>query len=131
MGMITTIKQAFRYSVVGLSNTLLTLLIIWIMMKVFRCSDVLSNVIGYVMGVVNSFVWNKQWTFKSSDKWLDSAIRFGIVFGVCYLLQLFLLIFLKRHLKIDSYYIQIIAMAFYTVVNFAMNKYFTFRDRKE
>lgn len=83
-----TVRQAIKYGIVGVSNTLITAVVIWILMKVAHCSDVLSNVVGYIAGVVNSFVWNKQWTFQSHAGWVKSAVRFGLVFGICYLLQL-------------------------------------------
>ncbi|MDL2244001.1 GtrA family protein [Parabacteroides sp. OttesenSCG-928-J18] len=123
-----TIKQALKYGVVGVSNTLITAVVIWVMMKVFGISDVVSNITGYVAGVLNSFILNKQWTFRSTQGWLVSAVRFGAVFGVCYLLQLGLLLYLNRTLTIDPYYNQLIAMVFYTVINFIMNKYITFKS---
>lgn len=122
------VKQAVKYGIVGASNTVITAVVIWIMMKLLGYSDVISNVVGYVAGVLNSFLWNKQWTFRSSSGWIGSAIRFGIAFGVCYLLQLGLLVYvLNPYLLIDSYYNQLIAMAFYTVINFVMNKFYTFK----
>ncbi|MDD4514611.1 GtrA family protein [Massilibacteroides sp.] len=122
------INQAIKYGLVGVGNTLITAAVIWVMMKIFGVSDVISNIVGYVAGLINSFVWNKQWTFKSSASWSSSALRFGIVFAVCYLLQLGLLLYLNANLTIDSYYNQLIAMAFYTVINFVMNKFYTFKS---
>ena len=75
-----TLKQAIRYGVVGLSNTLITAVVIWVMMKMAGCSDVVSNIIGYTAGVLNSFVWNKRWTFKSSVGWTQGAINRTIYF---------------------------------------------------
>ena len=54
-----TIKQAIKYGVVGLSNTLITMIVIWVMMKLFGCREGLSNLTGYVAGILNSFIWNK------------------------------------------------------------------------
>lgn len=122
-----TVKQAIKYGIVGLGNTLITAGVIWVMMKLLGCSDITSNVAGYVAGVLNSFVWNKQWTFQSSAGWTSSAIRFGVVFGICYLLQLGVLMVLNKHLPIDPYYNQLIAMVFYTAINFIMNKLYTFK----
>lgn len=126
-----TVKQAFKYGVVGISNTVITALVIWVMMKLFGFSDVVSNVVGYIAGVLNSFILNKQWTFKSSAGWAGSALRFGLVFAICYLLQLGVLLYLNKTLTIDPYYNQLIAMAFYTVINFVMNKFFTFHKSYE
>ncbi|MDH6533438.1 GtrA family protein [Parabacteroides sp. 52] len=123
-----TVKQAIKYGIVGISNTLITAVVIWIMMKMCGISDVISNATGYVAGVLNSFIWNKQWTFQSSAGWVSSGIRFGAVFGVCYLLQLILVLSLNKQLNIDPYYNQLIGMAFYTVINFVMNKYITFKS---
>ena len=123
-----TVVQAVKYGVVGASNTLITAIVIWVMMKGFGFSDVVSNITGYIAGVLNSFIWNKQWTFQSAAGWLSSALRFGLVFGVCYLFQLGLLIYvLTPYLEIDPYYNQLIAMLFYTVINFVMNKFYTFK----
>lgn len=125
------IKQAIKYGIVGVSNTLITAVVIWIMMKVFGCSLVLSNAVGYIAGVLNSFVLNKQWTFKKSGNWGSSAIRFGIAFGICYLSQLLLVMYLDKTLTIDPYYSQLIGMVFYTIINFLMNKYYTFKEVKK
>ncbi|MCD7978405.1 MAG: GtrA family protein [Tannerellaceae bacterium] len=123
-----TVKQAIKYGIVGVGNTLITAVVIWVMMKVFGFSAVVSNATGYVAGVLNSFIWNKQWTFHSSAGWGRSAIRFGAVFGICYLLQLGLVMYLDANLSIDPYYNQLIGMGFYTVINFIMNKFYTFKS---
>lgn len=123
-----TVKQAIKYGIVGVSNTLITMAVIWVMMKLLGYSDVTSNAVGYIAGVVNSFIWNKQWTFKSKGRWVSSAVRFGIVFGICYFLQLGLVVLLlNKYLPIDPYYNHLIGMVFYTAINFLMNKYFTFK----
>lgn len=122
------VKQAIKYGIVGLINTLITAVVIWVMMKCLGYSDIVSNVVGYAAGLLNSFVWNRQWTFHSTSGWWSSAIRFFVAFAVCYLMQLGVLMYLNTHLTIDSYYNQLIAMAFYTVVNFIMNKFYTFKQ---
>jgi putative flippase GtrA len=127
---VKIVEQAIKYGLVGVGNTLLSLAVIWVMMKPLGYGAVSSNITGYAVGVLNSFVWNKRWTFRSQATWLGSALRFGLVFGVCYALQLGLLLYLDKRLAIDKYYNQIIAMAFYTVINFLLNKYFTFREQK-
>lgn len=122
------VRQAIRYGIVGVINTLITAAVIWIMMKWLGCSDIVSNVIGYGAGLLNSFVWNRQWTFQSNAGWWSCGLRFGIVFAVCYLLQLGTLLYLNKHLTIDPYYNQLIAMGFYTIINFVMNKFYTFKE---
>jgi putative flippase GtrA len=124
-----TIKQFFKYGLVGISNTLITAAVIWIMMELLKYSSNVSNITGYLAGFINSFIWNKQWTFKSSDSWGASAVRFSAVFGICYLLQFGLLNYLDRHLLINPFYNQLLAMAFFTAINFPMNKFLTFKEQ--
>ncbi|MCD8042492.1 MAG: GtrA family protein [Tannerellaceae bacterium] len=70
----------------------------------------------------------EQLTFHSSRGWWCSAVRFGVVFVVCYLLQFCLLLTLKKNFPgVDSYYFHLTGMVFYTIINFFINKYYTFR----
>ena len=123
-----TVKQAIKYGIVGVGNTVITALVIWGMMKLFGRREGLSNLTGYVAGLLNSFIWNKQWTFKgSSTGWTTPAIRFGIAFAVCYVLQYGLVLLLNSQLMIDHYYNHLIGMVFYTAINFLINKFYTFK----
>jgi len=137
-------EQAFKFGIVGLGNTLLTLLIIWIMKELLGCSDILSNITGYAIGIVSSFIFNKQWTFKSTISWKKSALRFFLVCAICWVIQWAVVVILNNFcpdnpplytffkpvlevFKISaSYYIHIFAMVFYTLFNFIINKFYTF-----
>ena len=138
-------RQAVKFGIVGVVNTIITLVIIWVMSKKMGCSEALSNFVGYFIGLLNSFFLNRKWTFDSKGNIFGGAIRFFLVFAVCYMLQLGILLYLNRScpddpplytflepilstIKIDAlFYIQIIAMVVYTVLNFLFNKYFTFK----
>ena len=140
------IRQAVKFGIVGVINTLLSLAIIWILTKKIGCSEVLSNFVGYFVGLINSFFLNRKWTFGSKGNMLGGAVRFFIVFVICYLLQLGVLLYLNktcpddpplyavfepalRIFNIDTlFYIQIMSMVVYTVVNFLINKYYTFKN---
>lgn len=146
------IVQALKYGVVGVMNTLITAVAIWIMMHfVFGIkgdSDAstlavsISNVVGYVLGLINSFFWNRSWTFKSKKKWRTDLWKFIVSFLICFLPQLLLVNLLNTYVNLSSiqftllgreflmsfaYVCQLIGIVFYTVMNFLCNKYFTFR----
>lgn len=125
---VKTIKQALKFGIVGIGNTCITAFVIWVMLKLAGCSDFVSNIAGYGVGVLNSFIWNRCWTFHSAAGWRRSAWRFGLVFAISYLLQLAALFALDETLNIDPYYNQLLAMAFYTAVNFILNKIYTFKE---
>jgi len=148
--------QVIKYGIVGVLNTALTALTIWIMMyPVFKSGDVenvspivitISNITGFTVGLINSFIWNRKWTFQSKNRWEKEFIRFVSAFLICYIPQLFLVNFLNStltgidyrfvignfSLNISTAYIcQLIGIVFYTSINFLINKFFTFKQAKE
>jgi putative flippase GtrA len=142
---IKVFEQALKFGVVGACNTLLTLFVIWMMTNWGGFSSVVSNFTGYIIGLISSYIFNKTWTFKSSVGWGKSAIRFLGVFAICYAVQLFVLLILNRYFmdnpplfaffspllnvfKIDPpFYNHMFAMVFYTMLNFVINKFYTFK----
>ena len=121
--------QFLKFGLVGVSNTLITAVVIALLLKVCRLPDLPANIIGYVAGLVNSFVWNRRWTFASTRMVWDAAWRFVLTFAVCYAVQLGVLWLLLARLDIDPYWCHLMGMAVYTVLNFLLNKLFTFKDK--
>ena len=139
--------QAAKYGVIGVINTLLTAVIIWIMMHlVFQTGKTenvsptiitLSNITGYIVGLINSFIWNRKWTFQSKNRWEKEFVKFSFAFLVCYIPQLLFVNFLNTYtdFRIEigrltishGYTCQLIGIVFYTSLNFLLNKYYTFR----
>ena len=122
-----TIKQLIKYGLVGISNTLITLAVIFIFMKLLNFSYIISNAVGFLFGFINSFILNKIWTFKSKKSVGRESLLYIMIFAVCYILQLILLIVLKEKLHVKPEYAQIIAILFYSMLNFSGNKYITFK----
>lgn len=54
----TTI-QLVKYGLVGVSNSLVTLVVIFLCDEVMGLKLMLADVIGYIAGLINSFIWNK------------------------------------------------------------------------
>ncbi len=122
-----TIKQFIKYGLVGVSNTLITLSIIFVFMKLLNVPYIPSNAVGYLFGFINSFFLNKIWTFKSKESIGKESFFFILIFIICYSIQLVFLIILKEIILVKPEFAQIIAMGFYTVMNFLGNKYITFK----
>lgn len=120
--------QFIKFGIVGISNTLLTALIIWILLKVLHCSDYFSNFTGYIVGLLNSFIWNRKWTFESKTKVSATLFKFILTFAICYILQLGNLYLLLHFTHIDSYICQLLSIVVYTIINFILNKNYTFKN---
>jgi len=117
-----------KYGLVGLINTLITGIILFVLMNVFGVPYDISNAVGYVIGFFNSFIMNKFWTFKENQtSTLKQFIRFTAVFAVCYSIQLGLVVFLVEKLSLNKNLSQLIGMVFYTLIGFLFNKLFTFK----
>lgn len=125
----TTMVQAFRFGLVGLINSGITLTVIFVVMKGLGLHYALSNIIGYMLGFLNSFVLNKIWTFRSRGNVGLEGVLFVTVFGVCYLMQLGALVFMKETMGVEADHAQLLAMVVYTGLNFTLNKLITFKNR--
>ena len=123
-----SVIQFIKFGIVGISNTLLTALTIWILLKVFHSSDYVSNIAGYIIGLINSFFWNRKWTFESKTKLNVTFFKFIVTFVLSYLFQLGNLYLLLHFTHIDSYICQLLSIVVYTFVNFVLNKYYTFKN---
>ena len=127
----TTI-QLLKYGVIGISNTLITLIVFYIVNTILGFSYVTANIIGYVLGLANSFIWNRTWVFKTKNNLLREACLFCAGFAVCYLLL--------HHTAISTMAISwlpmknpaenivmCISMVVYTLANYCYNRFITFK----
>ena len=146
----TTAIQLLKYAIVGVSNSLITLIVIFICNEILGLKLMLADTIGYIAGVINSFIWNKEWVFKTHDtKILKEAFLFLGGFLLCFGLQFVTLLIIRNPMKdlavttlgsdftlcgmditsIGEYAAVIIGMAVYTLSNYAFNRCITFRKR--
>ncbi len=127
MSIPTSLKQFIKFGIVGISNTVLTAATIWILMKWMHLSAYASNIIGYIVGLINSFVWNRKWTFESNSSLRNTIFKFIITFAISYLVQLGNLYLLLHFTLIDPYFSQLLSIVVYTIINFTLNKFYTFK----
>ena len=120
--------QFLKFGIVGISNTLITALTIWLFLKVLHCSDYFANFTGYILGLINSFIWNRKWTFESKTKVSATLFKFIVTFAISYLFQLGNLYLLLHYTHIDPYFCQLLSIVVYTILNFALNKTYTFKN---
>ncbi len=138
----TTVLQFVRYALVGVINTMVTLVVILICKSLLGINPWVSNAAGYVAGFVNSFVLNKLWVFNSHNKVMHEALKFFGGFLICYGLQ-FIVTFLItdytvlgdmewkiRNFTLSGYGVAtLIGMIAYTLANFVYNRMVTFKER--
>ena len=92
-------KHFLKYNLIGVMNTLITLLIVWLLNPIFGLNIVLSNFIGYVFGAVNSYVLNRNWNFRSKGKHSQQIPRFALAFVLGYGVNILTLLVVKHLLE--------------------------------
>jgi len=120
-------QQFIKFVIVGLMNTTITLVIIFILFNIFKVDYKISNAIGYVAGLINSFFFNKLWTFKSNKNIFLEMLLFFFIFSICYFANLGLVVLLVECFGIGKNVAQFPGMILYTLLNYFGNKLLTFR----
>lgn len=136
----TTLIQFMKYGIVGVMNTMLTLLVIFLCKSVFGVNEYVSNALGYMAGLINSFLWNRKWVFAASGHLSRQAMHFLLGFCLCYAAQ-FMVVWLINQSwfgaveyriwegwVISGYGIAtLIGNCCYTLCNFIYNRLVTFK----
>ena len=116
-----------RFLIVGVLNAAVGLGGIAMAQFLFGWSYVVANAFGYCLGLINSFFWNKFWTFDSKNWQGRELVKFMIVFAISYAVQLGAVTLLVDAANAPVFLSQIMGIGSYTAVNYALNKYWTFR----
>ncbi len=123
---LQSLWQFMKFGLVGLSNTILALLLYYGVLYVGG-HYMLANTVGWVISVLNAYFWNNKYVFKSNVYWLHGLIRTYISYGASFLLSMIILWILIDKLDVSQNIAPILVLFITTPVNFLMNKYWTFR----
>lgn len=77
-----------KYNAIGIVNTLITLVVSWVLLHLLDWSLEVSNFLGFVAGGINSYLMNRIWNFKSENRKRTEVVRFIVVFLLSYALNL-------------------------------------------
>lgn len=116
----------FRFVIVGISNTLIGISIIYIAWRFLGWGDLASNLTGYAIGFAWSYLLNRQWTFRHRGSVGRSLGRFMLVCAGAYAVNLLVLFALRHSLGAESFLPHIAGMVVYTVVSYLGSRFFAF-----
>ncbi len=122
-----------KFGVVGISNTVISYCS-YAFLTYLGIYYVIANVIGFIFSVTNSFILNNKYVFKSNEKrnLITSFFKTIIAYASTGLvLNNFLLIILVEVFHISEYIAPIFVLIVTIPLNFVINKYWSFRTRKE
>lgn len=123
------LKHISRFSVVGVTNTMIDFIMFTVFKGFIGANYTLSQVIGYSCGVINSFIFNKKWTFSDNDnkrKMYKEVVRFIIVNLLSLAVTLVSMNILVKSLSVNVYISKVIVTFLAQIINFLAYKLLVF-----
>jgi putative flippase GtrA len=119
--------QFIKFGIVGVSNTLLTLVVYTVLLKVFGVWYLAASAIGFAVGATNGFLLNRRWTFREHVGDALTPVRWGVVQTGGLGINEALLYLFVHDAQLDKLVAQVCATAVVTVTTFFVNRAWTFR----
>lgn len=124
--------QFIKFGLVGVSNTLISLLVYYILVY-FKCNYIVANTLGFIISVINAYYWNNKYVFKKNtgrkeEKTYKKIIKVYVSYGVTFLLSTLLLYLMVDCFKISEYIAPIINLCVTVPLNFIFNKFWAFKN---
>jgi putative flippase GtrA len=119
--------QILKFILVGVLNTAISFVIYSLLVVYFSVNYIVANVISYGIGTANSYLWNKGWVFKSKENHSKLIYKFIGVNSITLMFNSFILYTSVKILGLNKLTSQIIATFLGMMINFVLNKLWTFR----
>ena len=129
-GLLGLALQFIKFGMVGVANTLITLVSYWVLVHI-GLYYIISYAVGYLLGIANAYFWNNRYVFthgREERSHVKSAAKVLISYGFTFLLSELLL-----YIQIDqlswSHTVAPIINLFITIpLNFLLNKFWAFHN---
>lgn len=122
--------EVLRFALVGLANTALGLGITSALDLGLHVNPQIANAVGYAAGMVLSYLLNRIFVFRSAAQARLTAPKFAAALAVAFAVNQLVLFIAGKVLgssQLMHFMAQVVAMASYTVVNFALCRFWVFR----
>ena len=122
-----------RFILVGIANTIIGTVIMFVFYNVFHLSYWLSSASNYFFGSICSYLLNKHFTFRYHEKGFSSLLRFTLNILVCYLLAYGIAkpvmqwILSGYSITIQENISMALGMCLFVVFNYLGQRYFAFK----
>ncbi|MEG1774894.1 MAG: GtrA family protein, partial [Clostridia bacterium] len=125
------VVQFIKFGVVGLSNTLISLTVYYLLVWLSPSLYMWGNVLGWVLSVLNAFYWSNKVVFQSqsntkAELWRRLA-KCYVSYGGTFLLSTALLYAEVQWWGVSEWLAPIVNLLLTIPLNFLINKLWTFR----
>lgn len=119
------IVQFIKFNIVGVFNTAIDFGV-FILLHSLGIYFLIAQIISYSCGTLNSFIMNKYWTFsKIGSARLPEILKFLFVNTISLSTSLLMLYLFRFYFSVIV--AKALATMFSVIINFAGNKYWTFK----
>lgn len=125
------INEIIRYIIAGIINTIVGYAIFIFLVYLIQINPFYSNGISYIFALCVAFILNKYFVFNSINRDVKHVIKFIISFIISFLINIFILFVCLNVLGQNPAMAQILAMIFYSISFYVLNKFFVFNELKE
>lgn len=116
-----------KFLVVGTSNTVLSLIVMYIAWTVYQVGDLAANTLGYTVGFLWGYAWNRRWTFNAHGGVKGSFRRYLLVCAFAYAANLLVLFAARSVLGSEHFWPHLFGIAAYTVLAYLGSLLFAFK----
>lgn len=125
--------QFIKFGIVGVSNTVLSLVIYYVIVAINPDYYLLANCVSWIGGVANSFFWNNRYVFKSQRNGIKDVLarlcKTYIVYGSTFLLTTVLLYLEVDVFEMSELYAPVANLVISIPLNYVLNKKWAFSDK--
>ena len=118
--MINKIRELFKFSLVGLVVTLLSLVLSYLFLELLKTPLVPTYVLLYISTIFLSYKLNAVFTFKAKQD-LSGLIKFYGVYIIGLALGSVLVVLFRKCFPFTNWVISIMALPFTTLSNFILS----------
>lgn len=126
--------EVFKFTMVGILNTLIDISVSFILNGFFGIYPVICHVIGYSCGTLNSFFLNKFFTFKNTGNTQKSLLQFArfiLINLISLSVTSFALKLLMEELLINFYFSKVLVTLLSLSLNFVGSKFWVFKKNTD
>ena len=130
-------KTFLKFVLVGLINTAVGTIIMFVLYNFFHCNYWISSASNYVVGSAVSYYLNKHYTFQNNEKNWRIVVRFILNIAVCYLVAYGIAKPVARNVlsnttkSIQENGAMIVGMGLFVLLNYLGQRFFAFHQNSE
>lgn len=120
--------QFVKFCLVGVSNTLISLVIYYIFIAVSSELYIIGNAVGFVVSVLNSYFWNSRFVFKKQDEKGKTIVKTFIAYGTNLVIGTLLLYVFVDILGLSELIAPSLNLIITIPLNFLLNKFWVMKS---